>query len=281
MDAEVTDAPATPLHATEGAALSCAEELSLRALRHVPHVAPGDDLAALIDAALRAEALTLVDCDVLVVCSKIVAKAEDRYLDVAQVEPSAAALELAAQSGKDARLVEAILQESERVSRVARDVLIVRHRSGHVSANAGIDQSNVRPPHAEPGSGPWVLRLPIDADGAAERLRQQLSATWRVRLGIIISDSFGRPLRLGSVGTAIGCAGIDPVFDQRGDVDLFGRTLEHTISATADQIAAAADLIAGQAAEGRPVVRVRGLRFQPSDRGANVLCRRPGEDLYL
>jgi coenzyme F420-0:L-glutamate ligase/coenzyme F420-1:gamma-L-glutamate ligase len=278
MDAERPEGSAS---ASDGAALHCSEELSLRALRQLPHVAPGDDVAALIDAALRAEALTLADCDVLVVCSKIIAKAEDRYLDLGLLQPSAAALELAAQSGKDPRLVEAILQESDRVSRVARDVLIVRHRTGHVSANAGIDQSNARPPNAQPGSGPWVLRLPIDADLAAERLRQQLSATWRVRLGIVISDSFGRPLRLGSVGTAIGCAGIDPVFDQRGDADLFGRTLEHTISATADQVAAAADLVAGQAAEGRPVVRVRGLRFRPSERGASVLCRRPGEDLYL
>jgi coenzyme F420-0:L-glutamate ligase/coenzyme F420-1:gamma-L-glutamate ligase len=264
---------------TEG--LMCSEELSLRALRQVPHVAPGDDVAALIDAALRAEALTLADCDVLVVCSKILAKAEDRYLDLSTLEPSPAALELAARSGKDARLVEAILQESERVSRVGRDALIVRHKSGHVSANAGIDQSNVRPPHADQGSGPWVLRLPVDSDAAAEHLRQQLSATWHARIAVIISDSFGRPLRVGTVGTAIGCAGIDPLFDQRGKTDLFGRTLEHTISATADQIAAAADLIAGQAAEGRPVVRVRGLKFPPSERGASVLSRPPGEDLYL
>jgi coenzyme F420-0:L-glutamate ligase/coenzyme F420-1:gamma-L-glutamate ligase len=261
--------------------LRCSEELSLRALRSVPHVAPGDDVAQVIDAALRAEALTLADCDVLVVCSKIIAKAENRYLDLALVEPSPAALELAARSGKDPRLVEAILQESERVSRVGRDALIVRHKSGHVSANAGIDQSNVRPPNAAPGSGPWVLRLPVDADAAAEHLRQQLSAAWRVRLAVIISDSFGRPLRVGTVGTAIGCAGIDPVFDQRGYTDLFGRTLEHTISATADQIAAAADLVAGQASEGTPVVRVRGLTFPPNERGASALCRKPGEDLYL
>lgn len=269
MDAEVPDR------------LSCSEELSLRALRSVPHVAPGDDVAQVIDTALRAEALTLADCDVLVVCSKILAKAENRYLDLAQLAPSPAALELAARSGKDPLLVEAILQESERVSRVGRDALIVRHKSGHVSANAGIDQSNVRPPHAAPGSGPWVLLLPSDPDAAAERLRQQLSASWRVRLAVIVSDSFGRPLRVGTVGTAIGCAGIDPLFDQRGHTDLFGRTLEHTISATADQIAAAADLIAGQAAEGRPVVRVRGLQFPASERGARALCRNPNEDFYL
>jgi coenzyme F420-0:L-glutamate ligase/coenzyme F420-1:gamma-L-glutamate ligase len=274
MNAEVPEAAV-------GAALSCSEELSFRALRRLPHVAPGDDLGALIDAALRAELLTLTDCDVIVVCSKVVAKAEDRYLDLSAVRPSPAAHDLAARSGKDPQFVEAVLQESERISRVARDVLVVRHHTGHVSANAGIDQSNVWPLGAEPGSGPWVLRLPVDPDATAERLRQQLSAAWGVQLGVIVSDSFGRPLRNGSVGTAIGCAGLPPLYDQRGDVDLFGRTLEHTISATADQVAAAADLIAGQAAESRPVVRVRGLSFRPSTIGASVLCRKPGEDLYL
>jgi coenzyme F420-0:L-glutamate ligase/coenzyme F420-1:gamma-L-glutamate ligase len=164
MDAEVTHA------------LSCASELSLRALSRLPHVRPGDDLAALIDTALRAEQLELRECDVLVVCSKVVAKAEDRYLDLSSVTPSPAALDLAAQSGKDARLVEAILQDSSHVSRVARDVLVVRHKTGHVSANAGFDQSNVSPPRAAAGSGPWVLRLPEDADASAERLRAQLSA---------------------------------------------------------------------------------------------------------
>jgi coenzyme F420-0:L-glutamate ligase / coenzyme F420-1:gamma-L-glutamate ligase len=269
MDAEVTHS------------LVCAEELSLRALRRLPQVSAGADLGALIDAALRAENLELQDCDVLVVCSKIIAKAEDRYLDLSRLTPSAAALELAAKSGKDPRMVEAILQDSSHVSRVARDVLVVRHNTGHVSANAGLDQSNVSPPAAASGSGPWVLRLPEDPDASAERLRAQLSAAWNVRLGVVVSDSFGRPFRQGTVGTAIGCAGLSPLYDQRGRADMFGRTLEHTLSATADQLAAAADLIAGQADEARPVVRVRGLRFTPSSEGARVLCRTPAEDLYL
>lgn len=262
-------------------ALSCSEELSLRALSRLPHVRPGDDLAALIDAALRAEQLELRECDVLVVSSKIVAKAEDRYLDLAGVQPSPRALELAAKSGKDARLVEAILQDSSHVSRVARDVLVVRHKTGHVSANAGFDQSNVAPQTAAPGNGPWVLRLPADPDASAERLRVRLAAAWKLNLGIVISDSFGRPFRQGTVGAAIGCAGLPPLYDQRGRLDMFGRPLEHTLSATADQIAAAADLVAGQADEARPVVRVRGLQFAASTLGARVLCRTPAEDLYL
>ena len=273
MDAEVTDDP--------GPALACSHELSLRALGRLPHVQPGDDLGSLIDAALRAERLSLEDCDVLVVCSKVVAKAEGRYLDLSTVAPSAAAYELAARTGKDPRLVEVILQESTQVSRVAREVLVVRHRAGHVSANAGIDQSNVRPPAAAAGSGPWILRLPADADASAERLRQQLSAAWSTRIAVVVSDSFGRPFRKGTVGAAIGCAGIEPLYDQRGGTDLFGRRLEHTITATADQLAAAADLIAGQAAEGRPVVRVRGLQFRASSAPARTLCRAPSEDLYL
>jgi coenzyme F420-0:L-glutamate ligase/coenzyme F420-1:gamma-L-glutamate ligase len=267
MDAEVTHS------------LVCAEELSLRALRRLPQVSAGADLAGLIDAALRSEQLELQDCDVLVVCSKVVAKAEGRQLDLSRLTPSAAAVELAAKSGKDPQLVEAILQDSSHVSRVARDVLVVRHKTGHVSANAGLDQSNVSQPAA--AGGPWVLRLPEDPDASAERLRAQLSAAWNVRLGVVVSDSFGRPFRQGSVGTAIGCAGLSPLYDQRGRPDMFGRRLEHTLSATADQLAAAADLVAGQADEARPVVRVRGLRFEPSAEGARVLCRKPAEDLYL
>ncbi|HKP60337.1 MAG TPA: coenzyme F420-0:L-glutamate ligase [Polyangiales bacterium] len=268
MDAEVTHS------------LVCAEELSLRALRRLPQVTTGADLGALIDAALRAEDLDLWDHDVLVVCSKVIAKAEGRYLDLSSLTPSAAALELAAKSGKDPQMVQAILQDSSHVSRVAGDVLVVRHNTGHVSANAGLDQSNVSPPNAA-GNGPWVLRLPEDPDASAERLRAQLSAAWNVRLGVVVSDSFGRPFRQGTVGTAIGCAGLPPLYDQRGRPDMFGRVLEHTLSATADQVAAAADLVAGQADEARPVVRVRGLRFAESAAGARVLCRKPEEDLYL
>lgn len=271
MDAEVTHS------------LVCAEELSLRALRRLPQVTAGADLGALIDAALRAEDLDLRDHDVLVVCSKVIAKAEGRYLDLSSLTPSAAALELAAKSGKDPQMVQAILQDSSHVSRVARDVLVVRHNTGHVSANAGLDQSNVSPPSASSkgANGTWVLRLPEDPDASAERLRVQLSAAWNVRLGVVVSDSFGRPFRQGTVGTAIGCAGLPPLYDQRGRPDMFGRVLEHTLSATADQVAAAADLVAGQADESRPVVRVRGLRFAESAAGARVLCRKPEEDLYL
>src|SRR5207237_9241640 len=140
-----------------------------------------------------------------------------------------------------------VLRESSAVSRAARNVLVVRHRLGFVVANAGIDASNAVPPGAPPGSGPWVLLLPRDPDGAARSLRRALEAATGARLGVVISDSFGRPFRLGTVGSAIGCDGLPPLWDRRGERDLFGRPLETTITALADQVAACADLVAGQA----------------------------------
>lgn len=261
-------------------AVSCLGPLTLRALRGLPDIREGDDLAPLLSGALRAEQLELLECDVLVVCSKIIAKAEGCSVDLSTIQPTAEALELAETVGKDARLVELILRDSERVSRAARDVLVVRHRCGVVGANAGIDQSNLRQDGA-PGSGPWVLRLPSDPDASAERLRLQLSTAWGARVAVIVSDSLGRPFRLGTVGVAIGSAGLPPLSDQRGRADLYGRALEHTLTATADQLAATADLVAGQAAEASPVVLVRGLRFAPSSQGARALCRPIAGDLYL
>jgi coenzyme F420-0:L-glutamate ligase / coenzyme F420-1:gamma-L-glutamate ligase len=275
MDGEVAHEPVTPT-------LSCAAELSFRALAGLPNIAPGDDLAALIGRALELDGGRLHDCDVLVVTSKVVAKAEDRYVDLSRVEPSAEARALALEVGKDARFVEVVLWDSERISRRARDVLIVRHHGGHVSANAGVDQSNARPGHATSESGPWLLRLPADADVSAAGLRDRLERRFGVTLGIVISDSFGRPFRQGSVGAAIGSAGLPALYDQAGRLDLDGRPLEHTITATADQLAAAADLLCGQADEARALVLVRGLRFTPSSASnARSLCRPATGDLYL
>jgi coenzyme F420-0:L-glutamate ligase/coenzyme F420-1:gamma-L-glutamate ligase len=242
--------------------------LEVVAITGIPVIEPGDDLAALIAAALARVELTLRDGDVLVVASKLVSRAEDRFVDLATVDPSPRARELAATTGKDPRHVEVVLRESAAVSRAAKNVLITRHRLGFVVANAGIDASNVR------GDGAWVLLLPERPDASAAALASRLGCA------VVISDSFGRPFRLGTVGVAIGCAGLPALFDQRGRRDLFGRALEHTETALADQIAAAADLVAGQAAEGRGAVLVRGLRFPSSSGGASTLCRVPEEDLY-
>jgi coenzyme F420-0:L-glutamate ligase / coenzyme F420-1:gamma-L-glutamate ligase len=257
----------------------CGPRLEIVALPGIPIVQPGDDLAALIGAALGRAELMIQDGDVLVVASKLVSRAEGRFVDLSTVEPSPRAHEVAAVVGKDPRHVELVLRESAAVSRMIRNVLIVRHRLGFVVANAGIDLSNAAPVNAT-GTGPWAILLPSDPDGAAARLRGALGGAGA--LGVIISDSFGRPFRLGTVGAAIGVAGVPALWDQRGDVDLFGRPLENTITALADQLAAAADLVAGQAAEGRGAVLIRGLRL-PADvagTGAGVLLRAPGEDLY-
>lgn len=277
MDGEVTSAVTDD----DANNLLCAPTLTFHAIQGLPHIQRGDDLAELLCDALTRSDLTPQNCDVIVITSKVISKAEDRFVDLSTVEVSERARELAAATGKDPRAVEVVLWDTETISRQARDVLIVRHHGGHVSANAGIDQSNARPAHAEPGSGPWVLRLPADADASAAALRARLEHHFRVELAVIVSDSFGRPFRNGTVGTALGVAGVPPLFDQRGRRDLDGRALEHTVTATADQICAAADLVCGQAAEGRAAVLVRGLRFTPGPSSARALCRPLAGDLYV
>jgi coenzyme F420-0:L-glutamate ligase/coenzyme F420-1:gamma-L-glutamate ligase len=256
--------------------ISVEARLEVIAVPGLPLVGRGDDVASFARAALDASRLTLADEDVLVFTSKILSRAEGRFVDLSTVSPSAEAVSLAEETRKDPRLVELMLRESIGVSRKARDVLVVRHRLGFVVAHAGIDLSNAAPPDAPAGSGPWALLLPENPDASAEKLR----AAFPQRIGVVISDSFGRPFRLGSVGTAIGCAGLPAMWDQRGETDLHGRSLEHTITALADQVAAAADLVAGQADEARPLVLVRGLHFPPSTQPASALCRKPNEDLY-
>ncbi|ACY12702.1 coenzyme F420-0:L-glutamate ligase [Haliangium ochraceum] len=255
----------------------CTPELTLRALPDIPVIAPGDDLAALALAGLRAAAITPAPGDVLVFASKLLSRAEGRFVDLATVTPSPTAEELAARVGNDPRLVELVLGESEAVSRAAPGVLIVRHRLGFVSANAGIDRSNALPPGAAADSGPWALLLPTAPDAAAARLRSAMTERCGVELGVVISDSMGRPFRLGTVGVAIGAAGLPALVDGRGDADLCGRTLEDTFTALADQLACAADLVAGQGGEGRGVVHLRGLRWPfPAAPGAATQPDVPG-----
>ncbi len=252
------------------------DQISLKALSGLPLIEAGDDLATLILQALDNAALRLQPGDVLVVTSKIVSKSEGRWLDLRSVEPSLRAVELAAVTGKDARLVEAILRESTAVSRFREGVLIVRHRLGFTSANAGIDHSNV-------GSNgeDWVLLLPEDPDRSAEQLHQAFLAATGIPVGIVISDTHGRPFRVGNVGVAIGVAGMPAILDLRGQADLFKRELRATIIAVADAIAGAAGLVTGEADEGRPVVLVRGLALEGMAGKATDLGRRPEQDLYL
>lgn len=225
--------------------------ITLTALDGIPEVRPGDDLGALIAAALAAAGIGLEDGDILVVTQKVVSKAEGRVVELASVTPRAEAVEWAEKWGKDARQVELVLQESAEVLRMAPGGLIIsRTRHGFVCANAGVDLSNV-------GSGDLATLLPVDPDASARGLRDRLGELAGARPGIVISDSFGRPWRTGIVNVAIGCAGLAPLVDLRGTVDADGRLMHSTVIAVADELASAADLAGGKAAR-RPVVLVRG-----------------------
>jgi len=258
--------------------MTAPRRLDLLALPGLPLVRPGDDLAALICDGLRAAGETLVPGDVLVIAQKVVSKAEGRVVDLVDVVPSARARELAGACGKDARVVEVILSESSEVLRHRPGVLVVAHRLGFVMANAGVDASNVD----GPGGAERVLLLPRDPDATCRRLRAALAEATAVEVGVIVNDSVGRAWRNGVVGMALGAAGLPPLLDLRGRVDLFGRPLEATVEAVADEIAAAATLLQGQADEGAPVVRVRGLALAPNGLGpgAAALVRPRAEDLF-
>jgi coenzyme F420-0:L-glutamate ligase/coenzyme F420-1:gamma-L-glutamate ligase len=249
--------------------------MHLVALRDFPQVQSGDDLAGFTVAALGRDDLALRPDDVLVFAQKVVSKAEGRQIDLATVTPSEQALALAHTVRKDARLVELVLRESRRVVRAAPDVLIVEHRLGMIMANAGIDQSNVAG-----ADGGCALLLPQDPDASALHLRERLAALTGCAAAVIISDSFGRPWRVGTVGVAIGCAGVAATLDLRGQADLFGRALRMTIVGHADEIASAASILMGQASEARPVILVRGLPARAPHRPATALLRPPGEDLF-
>jgi coenzyme F420-0:L-glutamate ligase/coenzyme F420-1:gamma-L-glutamate ligase len=253
-----------------------AETIHLIPLPGLPLVQPGDDLAALMAHSLAAAGLRLGDEDILVVTQKIVSKAENRYVDLKTVQPSPQAVELARRTQKDPRLVEVILWDTVEVVRARPSVLIVQHRLGFISANAGVDRSNV----AEPGRD-VVLRLPADPDESARRLRARLRELTGAAPALLIADSHGRAWREGTVGVAIGLAGLVPVQDLRGQPDLFGYQLQYTTVGFADQIVAAASLVMGQAGEGRPAVLVRGLAYERGEAASAGQILRPREmDLF-
>jgi coenzyme F420-0:L-glutamate ligase/coenzyme F420-1:gamma-L-glutamate ligase len=250
--------------------------LEIIALPGVPLVQPGDNLHALAVSALVDADIAPQPGDVLVVAQKIVSKAENRFADVATVVPSARAKELAEQTGKDARFVELVLSEAKRIVRHRENLIIAEHRLGFVMANAGIDHSNVAP-----GDGhERVLLLPVDPDASARALREELVASYGVPIAVIINDSFGRPWRRGTVGIALGSAGLPSIIDWRGHPDLFGRALEVTETGFADEIAAAASLVMGQADEAMPMVLVRGLHWTAPEADAAALVRPPEHDLF-
>ena len=233
-------------------------------------------MSELLLTAMNNAGMIPVDGDVLVIAQKIISKAEGRLVQLESVVPGDKALRVAAETGKDPRIVELILQESDEISRLGQGVLIVRHRLGFTSANAGIDRSNV----AQNGQGETVLLLPRDPDASAEQIRQKIQEQCGVGVGVVISDSHGRPFRLGTIGVAIGVAGIPALWDRRGEPDLHGYALQHTDVGVADEIAAAAGLLMGQGAEGLPVVLVRGLNLPAVNGNATDLVRPKELDLY-
>ena len=248
--------------------------VTLTALSGIPAIQPGDDVAAILAEALDATGLTPRDRDVLVVTHKILSKAEDRYRSLEDVAPSPRARELAAATGKDAALVEVILSESREVLRSRRELIVTEHRSGVVMANAGVDRSNVS------GGPERVLLLPEDPDASSAALRAALRTRFGVDIAVVVSDSAGRAWRNGVVGLALGAAGLPALQDLRGRNDLEGRPLEVTQVGLADEIASAAELLMGEADEGRPAVLVRGVRWHESPVMAAALIRDREQDLF-
>ncbi len=254
-------------------------ELRFIRIAGVPLIEPGADLALVIATALRAAGEIPAAGDVVAVAQKIVSKAEGRIVRLDTVTPSARAQDIAARANKDPRVVELILRESRTVIRVSPGVIITEHNTGVILANAGIDRSNL------PGSDDAALLLPLDPDASAAGLRESLQKDFGVGLGVLVTDSIGRPWRLGTVGTAIGCAGVLALHDLRGQPDLFGRQLQVSEVAVADSLAAAAVLMMGEAAEGTPLVLIRG-GAQANDHGqdhgqtARTALRPAGEDLF-
>nr|WP_047168229.1 coenzyme F420-0:L-glutamate ligase [Sphingomonas sp. Y57] len=249
--------------------------LSLFPLAGVPMIEDGADLAAVVVAALETSRQSLVDGDIVVLAQKIVSKAEGRLVELASVTASTQAIDIARQVDKDPRLVELILSEGKEVMRVRKGVLIVRHRLGLVLANAGIDQSNI-----DHEGQPRALLLPVDPDASARALRAALSERCGVDVAVLIIDSLGRAWRTGTTGTAIGVAGMPALLDLRGREDLHGRRLETSELGFADEVAAAASLVMGQANEGRPIVIVRGASHDRSEGSAADLIRPRHMDLF-
>jgi coenzyme F420-0:L-glutamate ligase/coenzyme F420-1:gamma-L-glutamate ligase len=252
--------------------------LTLTALQNVPMINPGDDIAGIILHILESSKMELENGDILILAQKIVSKSENRLVNLRKVEPSIAALELAAKSGKDPRLAELILQESNEILRTRIGSVIVEHKLGFICANAGIDHSNVAGDGTS--SEEWVLLLPENPDQSAAKIRKNLEESSGKQIGVMIIDSHGRAWRLGTVGVAIGLSGLPGLIDERGWKDLFGYTLQITVVGVADELAAAASLVMGQAAEGTPVVHARGFPFPLREGSLKELLRAKDQDMF-
>jgi len=235
-------------------------------------------LADILLNSLHLAGIELQNEDILVLAQKIISKTEGRMVNLASVQPSLHAVEIGEQADKDPRLVELMLQESNEVLRVRKGVIVVEHKLGFVCANAGIDHSNVK--GEGDSSEDYVLLLPQDPDISARNLREEIKSKAGRSVGIMIIDSHGRAWRNGTVGVCIGLSGIPALVDERGWQDLFGYTLKATIVAVADELAAAASLVMGQAAEGTPVVHVRGFPYPLGEGSLKELIRPKELDMF-
>jgi coenzyme F420-0:L-glutamate ligase/coenzyme F420-1:gamma-L-glutamate ligase len=252
--------------------------LTLTPLLGIPLIQPGDDLVPILQDGLLRAGIQLQDGDIIVLAQKIVSKAEGRLVNLATIEPSAQALELARQAAKDPRLVEVILRESNAILRVRPGTIIVEHRLGFICASAGVDHSNVEGSQGNPED--WVLLLPLDPDASARSICDRLCASSGAKTGVLIIDSHGRAWRLGTVGISIGIAGMPGLVDLRGKPDLFDFRLQITQVGVADELAAAASLVMGQAAEGTPAVHVRGFPYPLRDASLSELLRPKDQDFF-
>lgn len=257
--------------------------LTFTPIPKIPIIQPGDDLADTLLTAIQNAHLTLEDGDILILAHKIVSKAEGRQVNLNTVTPSEQALELAKKAHKDPRLAELILRESREVLRVRPGTVITEHRLGFVSASAGIDHSNVEAPEAEKAgtnAEDWVLLLPENPDRSALEIRRRLKLLTGHRLGVMVIDSHGRAWRQGVVGTCIGLSGLPGVVDARGKPDLFGYRLRITFIAVADELAAAASLVMGEAAEGTPAILARGFPYPLREGSFKELLREKSQDMF-
>lgn len=252
--------------------------LTLTPVPGIPIIQSGDNLIDIILVALENAEIALLDNDILVVAQKIISKAEGRVVNLSQVEPSIQALKLAEELDKDPRLVELILRESTQVLRTRPGTIIVKHRLGFVCANAGIDHSNVSGDY-EDGEN-WALLLPENPDSSANYLREGLEKASGVRLGVLVIDSHGRAWRLGTSGITIGLSGLPGIVDMRGKPDLFDYRLQITEVGAADELAAGASLMMGQAAEGTPVVHARGFPYDLREANLGEILRPEELDLF-
>ncbi len=241
----------------------------------MPMVEPGDNLTRQICDAIAGADVTLVDGDIVCVAQKVVSKAENRLIALADVTPSQRAIDLGEETDKDPRLVELILNESTDILRKRVGVLIVRHKLGFVGAHAGIDQSNV-----DHGDGEVALLLPEDPDASATQLRNEIRNITGANVGVLITDSHNRPWRMGTIGAAIGSAGVTVLDDHRGGTDVYGRELKVTLINRADALAAAATLVMGETTEKIPLALVRGLPPEDSSQTAQDINRPLEEDLF-